>query len=68
MDHPVDTGYHIIEFSTSLENKGRPLCSIAGPILLNHNTQSRMVGIVAFGGAMGLQAYKIKLVIFFGKG
>ena len=58
MDHPVGTRYHIIEFSTSLENKGRPLCSIAGPILLNHNTQSRMVGMVAFGGARGFRLIK----------
>ena len=58
MDHPVDTGYHIIEFSTSLENKGRPLCSIAGPILLNHNTQSRMVGMVVAGGARGFRLIK----------
>ena len=58
MDHPVDTGYHIIEFSTSLENKGRPLCSIAGPILLNHNTQSRMVGMVADGGTRGFRLIK----------
>ena len=58
MDHPVDTGYHIIEFSTSLENKGRPLCSIAGPILLNHNTQSRMVGMVAAGGTRGFRLIK----------
>ena len=58
MDHPVDTGHHIIEFSTSLENKGRPLCRLAGPILSNHNTQSRMAGMVAFGGARGSRLIK----------
>ena len=59
MDHPVDTRYLIIEFSTSLENKGRPCVqSSIGPILLNHDTQSRMAGMVVGGGTRGSRLIK----------
>ncbi len=59
MDHPVDTRHTIIEFSTSLENKGRPCVHYSiGPILLNHDTQSRMVGMVAGGGTRGFRIIK----------